>query len=94
MSVAQRESNRELPSKMRVKYLKSRQCPKCHAKVVTMLLRYSSTMSAINGICRKCDHSMKWLMLRGNASAATNFRRSSVAVGASELKNDQAAKSR
>jgi hypothetical protein len=79
---------------MRLKYLKKRQCPKCRATVVTMFLRYSSTMSAINAICRKCDHSLKWLILRGNASAATNFKLASIAVGAQEVENNQAAKSR
>ena len=79
---------------MRLKYLRKRQCPKCRATVVTMLLKYSPTMSAINAICRICDHSLKWLILRGNASAATNFKLGSMAVGALELENDQAAKSR
>ena len=79
---------------MRLKYLKNRQCPKCRARMVTMFLKYSPTMSAINAICRKCDHSLKWLILRGNASTATNFKLGSIAVGALELENDQAAKSR
>jgi hypothetical protein len=55
-----------------------------------MLLRYSSTMSAINGICRKCDHAMKWLLLRRNAST-TNLKLARVTV-ALECENDQAAK--
>jgi hypothetical protein len=79
---------------MRLKYLKNRQCPKCRARMVTMFLNYSPTMSAINAICRKCDHSLKWLILRGNASVATNSKLGSMAVGALELENDQAAKSR
>jgi hypothetical protein len=75
---------------MRVKYLKHRQCPKCRARVVIMLLRYSSTMSAINGICRKCDHAMKWLLLGRNAST-TNLKLARVTI-ALKCENDQAAK--
>lgn len=77
---------------MKVKYLKHRQCPKCRAKVVVMLLRYSSMLSAMSGICRKCDHSMKWLVLQGKASAAANFKLRSVAVGTLQVEKDQAAK--
>lgn len=61
---------RKQPSKMTVTYLKARHCPKCRAKVVMMLLRYTATMSSISGICRRCDHSLKWLLLRGKAAAA------------------------
>jgi hypothetical protein len=55
---------------MKVTYLKRRHCPKCRAKVVVMLLRYTATLSSISGICRKCDHSLKWLLLSGKAAAS------------------------
>jgi hypothetical protein len=80
--------------KMRVTYLKSRQCPHCGAKVVVMLLRYSATMSSISGICRRCDHGMKWLMLEGKAAVAARERARRIVLGPVELGNDQAAKSR
>lgn len=38
-----------------------------------MLLRYSSKMSAINGICRSCDYSMKWLVLQGSPSTSKSL---------------------
>ena len=54
---------------MRIKYLRGRQCHKCHSRMILMLLRYGSTMSAISGVCHSCDYSMKWLIIRGNAIA-------------------------
>ena len=39
-----------------------------------MLLRYSSRLSAINGVCSRCNYSMKWLILQGNTSKRASMK--------------------
>jgi hypothetical protein len=78
---------------MKVTYLKHRQCPKCRARIVMMLLRYTATMSSISGICRKCDHSLKWLLLSGKAAAAATSHAARAFAGPI-LETNHAVKSR
>jgi hypothetical protein len=64
-----------------IKYLNNRECPKCRSSVTVMLVRFSSQVSTINGICGSCDHSLKWLIIRGNATTAkqANLRNKTIA---------------
>lgn len=72
-----------------IKYLNNRECPKCHSRVIVMLLRISSQISTVNGICGSCDHSMKWLIIRGNATA-TNLNLRNQTIATPDYKNGQA----
>ena len=65
---------------MMIKYLNNRECPKCRSSVIVMLLKITSQISTINGICDNCDHSIKWLVIRGNAPAVNNDSRSETAA--------------
>jgi hypothetical protein len=55
-----------------------------------MLLRISSQISTVNGICGSCDHSMKWLIIRGNATAATNLDLRNETIAPPDYKDGQA----
>ena len=76
---------------MRIKYLRGRQCPKCRCRMILMLLKYSSKMSTINGVCRRCEYSMKWLMFQGNEPMTANLNLGNLTVAPPDLQNDQAA---
>jgi len=54
--------------------------------MILMLLRYGSTMSAISGVCRSCDYSLKWLVIRGNAIAPKNGKSSQQKHGAAKFR--------
>lgn len=56
-----------------IKYLNNRECPHCAATVRIMLLKFNPKISTINGICRRCDYSIKWQIIEGNLSAARNL---------------------
>jgi hypothetical protein len=60
---------------MSIKYLNDRECPECRSRLIVMLLRFSSKISTINGICGKCDYAMKWLIIRGKTAGAANVER-------------------
>ena len=64
-----------------IKYLNSRNCPSCRSTVTTMMVRYNSRLTAVNGVCSRCDYSMKWLVLGGNLSkpASLNLTNRSIA---------------
>ena len=65
-----------------IKYLSTRNCPSCRSTVTTMMVRYSSRLSAVNAVCSRCDYSMKWLVLPGNLSnpARVNLANPSIAT--------------
>jgi hypothetical protein len=69
-----------------IKYLNSRICPSCRSSVTTMLLRYSSKLSAISGVCSGCDYSMKWLILGGNLSMPGNMAHTHPEIARRSLK--------
>ena len=65
----------EKPSHSRpmIKYLNSRECPRCSSTVRIMLLKFNPKISTINGICRQCDYSIKWQIIEGSVSTARNW---------------------
>jgi len=75
---------------MMIKYLNNRECPKCRSSVIVMLLRFSSQISTVNGICGSCDHSMKWLIIRGNATAAKKVNLRNETIAPPNFENGQA----
>jgi len=77
---------------MMIKYLKNRECPKCRSSVIVMLVRFSSQMSTINGICGSCDHSIKWLIIRGTATTAKQVNLHNKIIEPPHFENGQAAK--
>lgn len=74
-----------------IKYLNNRKCPKCRSSVIVMLLRLSSQISTLNGICGSCDHSIKWFIIRGNATADQNINIRNETTAAPNFENGQAA---
>lgn len=62
----------KLPNAM-IKYLNNRECPHCGSIVRIMLLKFNPKISTINGICRRCDYSIKWQIIEGNISLARNL---------------------
>ena len=72
-----------------IRYLNSRECPNCNSTVTIMLLRYGSKLGAINGVCGGCDYSIKWLIIQGNVSTATNLNLPNPISAPRALKNGQ-----
>jgi hypothetical protein len=48
-----------------IKYLKSRQCPRCRSIVTLMMLRFVPGLTTINGVCGGCQYSIRWQSLSG-----------------------------
>ena len=65
----------EKPSHSRpmIKYLNSRECPRCSSTIRIMLLKFNPKISTINGICRRCDYSIKWQIIEGSVSTARDW---------------------
>ena len=85
------QSRSNARTRVMMKYLSSRSCPKCRSSVIVMLLRFSSQISTINGICGHCDYSMKWLIIRSKADTAkaTNLGNQIIAPPNVELEKKQ-----
>jgi len=60
-------------SRPMIKYLNSRECPRCSSTVRIMLLKFNPKISTINGICRRCDYSIKWQIIEGSVSTARDW---------------------
>jgi hypothetical protein len=57
-----------------LKYLNSRECPKCRFNLILMLLRFNPRISTIHGVCGHCHHSMKWQLIQGNVFTTRSTR--------------------
>ena len=55
-----------------------------------MLLRFSSQISTVNGICGRCDHSIKWFIIRNISTANKDVSLRNETMAQPNFKNGRA----